>query len=774
MCSSPMIIYFRELSCPYPEDAEIFSWAMIYRINQEFFRGEGAMGRILVNLTTCCIPRNSIGVRLLISSCLSFLCVFSCQALAAGNVLTPSDTNSRITVENAVVNGNETTIFFLTWPDLGDPNSGKDCGLNYYSATFKPGLPSARADVVAKGVCSGLLQKSRLLDSGDALIIARDRLEQWRAGERIKSQAFSSIDATSKLNVTTANMGGQFYDISRKGDVVVAMPAGAGYSERHFPDSSMVVTGLKPDGKRRWQVKISNEEKYYTVHGIWAAADGGALMHKSVHLVSSRGNSDKEHLYFAAASGSTKLIPLREDDTGPDIDMTHQMTPEELQKFFEQQRNSKPEKIEKLDAVARKGGGFDILFHREGGEEGREGFFLYRLSPDGTLLSEISLGNHIVDHGLERWFDFYLEGDQLVLLSSAAVTQKIVRKVKKKWGQNIVSWIDLDTGIPIARMIPLDERYLEAAMNAGDEGQQYLEGQPGSEPAVLTTLAGKPLVVSVGWISHRQVLRLHEADEHLMAYTEAYDEKQARLAKQASSKQRKAEREARMQRMQVAKAEAAGMTLEEYNALSSREQKETLVRSGGFDKLMETMTQESQIYMEQQKARKTAPARQGTPVQQPGMPQDANAQIAAAIAEAQQQMANNPNMTPEMRAQMAAIMGQMAQVSGGQPASVPGMPSQPSPQAGSDKSTTLPENALKVDSGMRAFIEYENKDGRPITLLVFDRKSGRELLKKDYQDGVIYEYVDFSKFGLPLEQIGVIYREGAGMILKDLTPVVAR
>ena len=73
----------------------------------------------------------------------------------------------------------------------------------------------------------------------------------------------------------------------------------------------------------------------------------------------------------------------------------------------------------------------------------------------------------IVRDRLERWFDFYLNGEQLVLLSSAAVTQKIVRKVKKKWGQNIVSWIDLGTGTPTPRLIPLDERYLEAAMNAG-------------------------------------------------------------------------------------------------------------------------------------------------------------------------------------------------------------------------------------------------------------------------------------------------------------------
>ena len=45
-------------------------------------------------------------------------------------------------------------------------------------------------------------------------------------------------------------------------------------------------------------------------------------------------------------------------------------------------------------------------------------------------------------------------------------------------------------------------------------------------------------------------------------------------------------------------------------------------------------------------------------------------------------------------------------------------------------------------------------------------------MKKNYPNGVIHEYVDFSRFNLPLEQIGVIYREIAGMILEDLTPVM--
>jgi hypothetical protein len=61
-----------------------------------------------------------------------------------------------------------------------------------------------------------------------------------------------------------------------------------------------------------------------------------------------------------------------------------------------------------------------------------------------------------------------------------------------------------------------------------------------------------------------------------------------------------------------------------------------------------------------------------------------------------------------------------------------------------------------------------------MTLLIFDRQSGEELLEKDYSDGVIYEYVDFNRFNRPLEQIGVIYREVSGLVLKDLTPVVSQ
>lgn len=676
-----------------------------------------------------------------------FMVLFSTNIIAAGNSLVPNDSNSRITVENAVVNGNETTVFFFTWPYTGDPNSGKPCPLNYYSVTLKPGLPSANADAVAKGVCGGMFQKSRLLDNGDALIIVRDRLERWRGGEQLKSQTFSSIDAVSKLGVTTDMTGGQFYDISPNGDVVLLIRSGDHtYDREEYRDLSMVMSGLKPDGGRRWEERFSGDPTLTTIDQVWSAPGGSALLYFSSMA---NGLSDEaSQLNFISANGTKTLFELNKIRAPFDLDKLsntsrQNMSHEEVLKQLAQQNNSTSESIKKLGAVARADGGFDVLFHRESGEEGREGHFLYRIGPDGSLLSEISLGNQIMEYGLERWFDFYVDGKQLMLLSSAAVTQRIVRNVKKKWGQNIVSWIDLDTGTPTARMIPLDEQYLEAALNAGDKGQQYLEGQPGSEPALLTTLGGKPLVVSVGWISKRQVLRLHEADEQLMAYTEAFDEIQAKLAKEVLSKQRKADREARMQRMQVAEAEAAGMTQEEFNALSNAEQKEALVRNGGFDKLMETMTQESQ----------------------------------GALAEAQQQMANDPNMTPEMRAQMSAMMAQMGLSPGGQVTGSPALPGAQPPVAPARNITNeaiLPENTLKVDSGKRGFIEYENKDGRLVTLLIFNRQTGEELLKKDYPDGVIYEYVDFSRFNLPLQHIGVIYREVAGLVLEDLTPVVSQ
>jgi hypothetical protein len=236
---------------------------------------------------------------------------------------------------------------------------------------------------------------------------------------------------------------------------------------------------------------------------------------------------------------------------------------------------------------------------------------------------------------------------------------------------------------------------------------QYLDGLPGGEPALLTTLHGVPLIVSVGMVSKRPVLRINEVTDQLMEYTEAYDEKQAKLAKDASRKQRKADKEARKQSMNADMAAA--------------------------------------------------------------MPQDPNTQMAAAMAEMQKKMANDPNMTPAMRAQIAAIMAQVSQSSGRQNARPPGSP--PAQTSNSD-SVPSPGNTLTLDRNMQGFLQFDHEDGSAMTVLIFNRLTDAELIKKDYPDGIIYEYVDFSRFKLPLQNIGVIYQEVNGKILKDLTPVV--
>ncbi len=132
------------------------------------------------------------------------LAIFSNFAFAASKTLRlEEDSNSRIVVENAIINGNETSIFFWTWPYIGDPNAGKPCPLNFYSLTLRPGLPSVQPQMIAKGICGGITAKGGLLDNGDALIMVRDRLERWHGGEKISSKLFSAIGATSKLRVST-------------------------------------------------------------------------------------------------------------------------------------------------------------------------------------------------------------------------------------------------------------------------------------------------------------------------------------------------------------------------------------------------------------------------------------------------------------------------------------------------------------------------------------------------------------------------------------------
>jgi len=680
----------------------------------------------------------------------------SVTALGAGFTLRlDHDTNSRITVENVVINNDQTTIFFWTSPYLGDPGSGKDCPLNFYSVALQPGQNSVQATTVASQVCGGLLSKGGITQSGVALILVRDRLERWRDGEKISSESFSSLEATRKLGVTTDAMGGQFYSISPAGDLVMAIP-GAGNNANDRSGSSLMVTSLQADGQQRWQLGLSDVGDTFSLERIWAGSDGGALLYISTHRVDSMMPVSEPQLRMVTATGRQSTVKLMEMGEQFDIASIRPGSEEDLQKFYQHQGNSNPEKLKTLSARPRDGGGFDVLFHRTGGADSRAGHFLLHLGPDGSLKSETPLGRHIEDHGLQDWIDFYIRGDQLVLLSRVMATQHKVNSTRKRWMQNAVSWIDLDTGVPVSRLIPLDMQYLEAAMNSGDEGRQYLEGQPGGEPVMLTSVGGVPLAVGVGWVKGRNTIRLNEATEDLVVFTETYDNRQQRIAKDKAKQQRKADREAQKQQINADLAQSVGMTPEAFAALSNKERKEVMIRRGDPAALQAMMTKQARA------------AQKAIPPQQATAPPDMNAQLAAAMEQARQQMENDPNMTPAMRAQMASIMAQMGQATADQTATQPQQAA-----ASSSIPAPAPEHSLKVDSNLRGFLEYENEQGRPLVLLIQNRKTNRELMKKDYPGGVIYEYIDFSQFSLPLEQITVIYQVKGGKVLKNLTPVIS-
>jgi len=663
------------------------------------------------------------------------LAIFSDPVFAASQTLRlEQDSNSRLVVENAIIKGDETTILFWTWPYMGDPNSGKNCPINFYSVTLRPGLPSVPPQTIARGICGGITAKGGLLDNGDALIMGRDRLERWNGGKKISSELFSDIGATGKLRVTTDNTGAQFWDIASSGDLVVAIPVG-GYIAKDFPDSTLILASLEHGNEERWQLKLNDVGDYYTINKIWAARDGGALLYISPTSVDPKVAVSERQLRFVSANGTQSRFMLTEAEAPFDVTSMRPGSQEDLQKFFESQKNAKPESINMLSARPQDGGGFDVLFHRTGGVEGRAGHFLYHIAADGSLQSETELGSHLEEYGLEKWTDFYVSDGQLILLSGVMATQHGVQSRRTKWMQNVVSWVDLDTGMPVSRLIPLDQRYLEVAMNSGDEGRQYLEGKPGGEPVMLTLVGGVPLSVGLGWLKGRNTLRLNEATENLVVFTEVYDERQAKLAKQKASEQRKTDRKARQQQMNADVAASVGMSPEDFAALSNKERKEKMIRDG-----------------------------------------DPNAMMAAIMKQAQsaQQSMTASGASPEQLAQMEAAMAQAQQMMQGGGAGMPGtaVPGASTPTPATVQSAK-PEAVLTVDALMRGHVQYKNSGGKAATMSIINRQTGDELLKKEYADGVINEYISLGRYKLPLEQIGVIIRNVSGEVLEDLTPRVS-
>jgi len=237
--------------------------------------------------------------------------------------------------------------------------------------------------------------------------------------------------------------------------------------------------------------------------------------------------------------------------------------------------------------------------------------------------------------------DFIMAGNEMTLLSTVLATQPGAKTGRKSYPQNVISWIDIGKGTQVSRLLPLETQFLDAAMSAGDAGVQYLENLPGGDALLLTRVGSKPLAVSRGKLAKRPALRLDEGTSDLLAYTEAYDQRQAASAKQAAREQRKVDRNTMQQQLNTDLAASVGMSPEEFGALSKEERNEALVRSGNYDAIRAAGAKQAEA----------APS---------GGTQDMNAQLQAALAQAQQ-AGQMQGLSPEMQAQMAAAMAQVQQ-----------------------------------------------------------------------------------------------------------------
>lgn len=77
----------------------------------------------------------------------------------------------------------------------------------------------------------------------------------------------------------------------------------------------------------------------------------------------------------------------------------------------------------------------------------------------------------------------------------------------------------------------------------------------------------------------------------------------------------------------------------------------------------------------------------------------------------------------------------------------------------------IAENSLPLEANLRGTIEYAHPDGAPAILVILDRQSGKELFRKEYDDGSVYEYVNFSRYQLPLNRIAVVVSDAGSHTL---------
>jgi hypothetical protein len=678
------------------------------------------------------------------------------SAQAAGATVINNDRNFQIDIQDSADLGDHSILLFNTRPVRGQAHLSEECSLNFFILDLQVDLENLEPNLLIENFCHFSVMATKVLSNGDVVIVAGDQVETWRPGS-------GKVSEWSLRGIEVLTGGGQTVnqlDVARNGKLVVVKSISR---KRGDVDSaSGTLLGLSAAGKTTWQTVLQEPGVLLSIMDVWAAEDGGALLHIEARAMSGGHIPGADAPEGAVTISQNRLYRVSPDGELPVpiiigsmtvLDMSNPLPPfpdmstDPAGYQAEFKRRSELTKSEiytagNLLGHPRSDGATDVML---GHNSGRAHFF--RIGRDGKVLLDIVLDEIIATEGLRNWVDFSASEKQIILFGSIGTK-------KDRLSQGAFSWIEIP-GLEVeTRYAPLDSLGLEAVKSAGDEQLQYLDHNPTHRVQLLASRAGLPVAVSLVYRSRRQAIQIDEGHKQLTLYTETRDQHMAQVAKKERRNQRKAEREARKESINTDMAKSIGVSDKEFAAMSNREKKEAMVRSGDMNALMEMAAKQSQPTLQQMAQQQAAQPDGG----QGGIPADMQAQMAAAFAAA----GIDPSSIPGMQIAVPGTV-QAAKSTSSASSVTSKITAGIEPDAG---------NILPVDSSGRGYIEFENADEMFTTLVIFNRKVGTELLKKDYEDGSIYEYIDFSRFNLPLDHIGVIFRDLNQQTLADLTPAV--
>jgi hypothetical protein len=288
----------------------------------------------------------------------------------------------------------------------------------------------------------------------------------------------------------------------------------------------IVAIGLTESGTKAWQTEIAQPGVRLVIQNTWAGGDGSALLHVAADSPAGLSLPDAEvpkgtmvanenRLYWLSDTGERGLRIAIASYRQPDL-MALQQAPNPLadpEAFRRLLESAGPENLRKI-VVHESENGFDVLIERSSRDESRDGHHWLRIAPDGTLAREVSLTAAIEERGLQNWADFYVDGNDLLLLGSVNVPSNRPTR-RTRIDRASVSRIDLGSREVVSRLSPLDEPYLDAYLNARDEAIQTLANLPVGTPTVIVRLGATPIAISIGWNANRASLRIDESTADL-------------------------------------------------------------------------------------------------------------------------------------------------------------------------------------------------------------------------------------------------------------------